>query len=182
MYIGDKLQALRKNQHMTLSQLAERSGVQLATLSRIENKKMVGTLESHLNIAKALGVDITQLYANIREDSPEDAEKEKKLAETFVHNDKASMQILTNKLLTKKMMPSLIRLEPNGKTTPEENTPGTEKFIFILEGKIDVHVGPEVSSLSKNSSLYFEASRKHYFVNAGAKVAKMLCICTPVAL
>ena len=182
MYIGDHIKNLRRQKHLTLVDLAKTSGVQIATLSRIENKKMVGTLESHLNIAKALGVDITQLYANIREGSREDEEKEKKLAETFVHNEKASMEILTTRLLNKRMMPCLLRIEPGGRTTPEENTPGTEKFIYVVEGKIEVHVGSEVSSLPKNSSLYFQASRKHHFVNAGAKAARMLCVCTPVAL
>src|SRR5689334_7173255 len=130
MYVGDQIKALRKQKQMTLVDLANTSGVQIATLSRIENKKMVGTLESHLNIAKALGVDITQLYANIREDSPKDRAKEKKLTESFVHNEKASMEILTTRLLTKKMMPSLLRIEPGGRTTAEENTIGAEKFIF----------------------------------------------------
>ncbi len=183
MFIGDHIKELRKQKHMTLVELAHKSGVQIATLSRIENKKMVGTLESHLNIAKALNVDVTQLYANIREDSSTEAkEKEKKLTESFVHNDKASMEILTTKLFSKKMMPSLIRIEPGGQTTPEENSVGTEKFIFVLEGKIEVSIDSQMTPLSKNSSFYFDAARKHYFKNTGAKVAKMLCVCTPVAL
>ena len=70
MYIGKRVQELRKVRGMSLTELAEKSGVQIATLSRIENMKMTGTLESHMNIARALGVDVTQLYsAIIREES-----------------------------------------------------------------------------------------------------------------
>ena len=48
MYIGEKLHAIRKAKRISLTELSEKSGVQMATLSRIENKKMVGTLESHM--------------------------------------------------------------------------------------------------------------------------------------
>ncbi|MCK5178412.1 MAG: helix-turn-helix transcriptional regulator, partial [Candidatus Omnitrophica bacterium] len=62
MYIGKRLRELRMAQGMSLSGLAEKSGVQIATLSRIEHLKMTGTVESHMNIARALDIDITQLY------------------------------------------------------------------------------------------------------------------------
>jgi len=61
MYIGEKLHAIRKAKRISLTELSEKSGVQMATLSRIENKKMVGTLESHMQIAKVLGIDVTEL-------------------------------------------------------------------------------------------------------------------------
>src|SRR5882757_9175179 len=69
MFIGSKMLALRKAKRMSLTELSQTSGVQLATLSRIENMKMVGTLESHIQIAKALGVDVTELYKDITRES-----------------------------------------------------------------------------------------------------------------
>lgn len=182
MYIGDKIKELRRQKNMTLLELSQKSGVQIATLSRIEHKKMVGTLESHMKIAQALNIDITSLYANIREENSKEKEKEKKFTESFVHNDKASLQILTTRLMNKKMMPILIRLEPGGKTTQEENNLGTEKFIFVLDGKIEVSVGKEKTQVGKNGSLYFDASLPHFFTNAGQSTAKALCVCTPIAL
>jgi transcriptional regulator with XRE-family HTH domain len=65
MYIGKKVQELRKAKGMSLSELASKSGVQIATLSRIEHQKMVGTLESHIHIARALDVDLCGLYRDI---------------------------------------------------------------------------------------------------------------------
>ena len=65
MNIGTNLKKHRKAKGLTLSALAETSSVQIATLSRIENLKMTGTLESHMKIAKALGVEITELYKGI---------------------------------------------------------------------------------------------------------------------
>ena len=44
MLIGEIIHRLRKEKKMTLVELAEKSGVALATLSRIENGRMTGTL------------------------------------------------------------------------------------------------------------------------------------------
>jgi phosphoribosylamine-glycine ligase len=56
---GEIIHGLRKEKKITLLELSEKSGVALATLSRIENGKMTGTLKSHMNICKTLEIDIT---------------------------------------------------------------------------------------------------------------------------
>jgi transcriptional regulator with XRE-family HTH domain len=183
MLIGNKIRDLRKAKRMTLTDLSKESGIQLATLSRIENNKMTGTLQSHMSIAKALGVNITEFYGDvIREESTIDLHQPSSPTDVFFHNDKASYEILTGKLFSKKMMPVLLKIEPEGRTTLEQGQAGAEKFVFVLEGNIEVAVGEERYSLSKHSTLYFDASTKHYIANAGKSSAKVLCISTPVVL
>ncbi|MBI5149492.1 MAG: helix-turn-helix transcriptional regulator [Candidatus Omnitrophica bacterium] len=183
MYIGKRVQELRKLKNISLTELAEKSGVQIATLSRIENMKMTGTLESHMNIARALGVDITQLYTSIiREESKAEVTTPRSTPDVFVHSEKSSYEILTSNVLGKRMMPVLLKIEPEGRTNTEQNRPGAEKFIFVLEGKIEVHVGEKAYSLSRSSSLYFDASLEHKFVNVGKTTARVICVGTPVAL
>ena len=183
MYIGKRLKELRKTQGMSLSDLADKSGVQIATLSRIEHLKMTGTLESHMNIAKALGIDITHLYIDIVKDKDKvDFKGSKSATDVFVHSDKSSYEILTSKVLSKKMMPILLKIEPNGKTNKEQNQIGTEKFVFVVEGKIEVTIDSETYTLSKSNTLYFDASLEHCLINIGKSTAKILCVSTPVAL
>ena len=184
MHIGNRLRELRQSHGFTLSQLAEKSGVQIATLSRIEHSKMVGSLQSHLNIAKALGVDITALYSHIIEKTapPPQIIGPTKQAEIFAHNEKASQEFLTGRVLNKKMMPVLLKIEPHGQTNKEQNKPGTERFIFVLEGKIQVHINREAFALSKGNTLYFDSSLEHHFENQGDVTAKVICVCTPVTL
>jgi transcriptional regulator with XRE-family HTH domain len=64
--IGDKIKSIRKEKKLSLTQLAELSGVQLATLSRIEHNKMCGTLESHARIAIALKISLSELYSDVK--------------------------------------------------------------------------------------------------------------------
>lgn len=184
MYIGRKLKEIRRLHKMTLKELSQKSCVQIATLSRIENEKMVGTLDSHMQIAKALGVDITQLYKDITsERSKIDLQPPKSNTDIFVHSNKSAYEILTGNVLQKKMMPILLKIDPKGKTNKEKNQLGTEKFIFVLEGRIDVHIVGEVYEIKKHNSLYFEASLDHFFVNKSTtKTVQIICVCTPVAL
>src|SRR5258707_7974519 len=102
MLIGDKLHEIRKAKKITLTELSQKSGVQLATLSRIENKKMTGTIESHMAIAKALGIDVVELYSSlIREQKQIEVSQATKGSEVFTHNEKSSFEILTKNVLSK---------------------------------------------------------------------------------
>ena len=183
MLIGKRVRELRKTQKIKLSELAEKSGVQIATLSRIEHQKMTGTLDSHMRIAKALGVEITELYSDIiREDKTIEVQTSRSENDVFVHNDKASYEILTQKVLSKKMMPVLLKLEPGGQTNKEQGPFGAEKFLYIMEGTVEIKIGKEPVTLNKNNSLYFDASLEHHFVNVGKSQAKILSVCTPATL
>jgi len=75
-----------------------------------------------------------------------------------------------------------VKIEPNGKTNKEQNQIGTEKFVSVSEGKIEVIVSGETYTLSKSNTLYFDASLEHCFINIGKSTAKVLCVSTPVAL
>jgi len=183
MYIGKKVKEVRESQGMTLSELAEKSGVQIATLSRIEHHKMTGTLESHMKIAEALGVDLPVLYSNIvKDESRIDLQAPDSKTDMFVHSDKSSYEILTNKVLSKKMMPYLLKIEPQGKTNCEENQVGSEKFIFVLDGYVEVNIGGVVYPLPQGNSLYFDSSVNHCIQNTSTQMAKVFCVVTPVAL
>ena len=183
MYIGNRIKELRKEKRFSLKELAEKSGVQIATLSRIEHLKMMGTVDSHMKIAQALGVDITQLYTNLSSSLETiNIKTSENKSDVFVANDKTSREILVTKALSKKMMPVLIKIEPKGKTKAERNPLGSEKFIYVLEGELCIYIKEETFTLSKTNSIYFDASLEHYFENKSHATAKALSITTPVAL
>ena len=183
MYIGNKLHALRKAKKISLTELSQKSGVQLATLSRIENMKMVGTLESHINIAKSLNIDITELYRDIDKlPSLLDFNDAQTRTDIFTHSEHSSCEILTKNVLQKKMMPALIRIDLKGKTNKEQNQAGTEKFIFVLEGSIEADIQGQKFALNKSNTLYFDGSLPHSFTNTGKTAARALCISTPVSV
>lgn len=171
---------------MSLTELAEKSGVQIATLSRIENQKMTGTLESHIQIAQAFGIDLTELYQDVKTETKHENKIEvlsnESLADVFNYNEKSSYEILTNKILTKKMMPTLLRVDPGGQTNIEVCQKTSEKFVFVLEGTLCVKIADKSYDLSPKNSLYFSADEKHQFINNSQSLAKAIVIVSPVQL
>jgi len=186
MQIGKRIKELRESKDMSLTDLAKTSGIQIATLSRIENLKMTGTLESHMNVAKALGIDLITLYSDIKNEIEQPQSpainKPHSAVESFTYNDRASYEILTSQLLKKKMLPIILRIDSDGKTNAEQGPVGAERFVFVLEGDVSIYIGKDSYSLKANSSLYFDASVEHYFENNGKKTAKMISVITPVVL
>lgn len=168
---------------MKLVELSEKSGVQLATLSRMEHGKMTGTVESHIQIARALGVDVTDLYRDLsREGADAEVMTERSIKDVFVHTQKAASEILAHNVSRKKMMPTLLKLEPAGRIAKEQAPWGTEKFLYVIDGRVDVHIREKIFPLKKHHSLYFDAGLEHWLENPGKAPAKALCVSTPVAL
>ena len=184
--VGGQLRALRKSQGIRLVELAKASGVDAATISRIETGRMTGTLECHMKLARALGAKLTQLYAEIEEAQAKGAvavQAPSARTEVYVHQaGKSSMAMLTTEVLKKKLMPVLITIEPGGSTHKEEAKVGTEKFIYVLEGELEAKVGEEIHHLKRRSTLYFDASLPHQLRNPGSKVVRCLAVTTPPAL
>jgi len=68
MSIGNTIKRLRKKKGITLKDMAKLTGIQVATLSRIENDKMEGDLNTYMLIAGGLDLKLSQLFAAIEED------------------------------------------------------------------------------------------------------------------
>ena len=183
MDISQKIRSLRKEKKLTLRQLSQASGVALATLSRIETGRMLGTIESHKSIASALGKTLSQLYSDIeKQEKPVEHQSLKNRTDLFLHNDKASYYMLTSNMLSKKMMPVILKIAPGGKTTPEQSTIETEKFIYVLKGQVGVIIADEGHALKKGETLYFNGNASHYIKNTGKEEAHAICVITPPAL
>jgi len=183
MHVGIIIKKIRKEKKMTLLELSKRSGVALATLSRIENGRMTGTLQSHMDICKSFEITLPELYKELPS-SKKTLEVQRKApkADIYVHDKKSSSEILASNTQNKKMMPILLKIVKGGQTAPEENKSGTEKFIYILDGKIETFIGENRYSLSKGDTLYFDASLSHKFRNTGAGEAQLVCVTSPTSL
>jgi quercetin dioxygenase-like cupin family protein/DNA-binding Xre family transcriptional regulator len=183
MNLGTTINKIRKEKKMTLVELAEKSGVALATLSRMENGKMTGTLESHMKICDALSVSLPELYKNLYPSKKAvDIQTKKSRTDVFIHDKKSSEEMLASKVLNKKMMPVLVKIARGGRTQKEETRSGIEKFIYIIDGKIEANIGEERYTLGRNDSLYFESNVVHYFRNIGASDARIISVVCPPTL
>jgi len=181
--LGERIRQLRKVKRLTIVEVAKATGIDQATLSRIENGRMTGTLDSHRRIADALGVRLTELYDSVMRQIAEAKDRKtlQKL-ETFSHSGGAVAELLTTGVLQKKMMPVLLKLKGKGHTETEELAFSSERFVYILKGSVSVILASDQKTLNQGETLYFNASLPHHFINRLKSESRILSIITPTSL
>ena len=184
MEVGERIRLLRKEQRLNLEDLAQRSGLALATLSRLENGKQVGTFRTHQKIAQALGMAVTDLYKGLERAEPPPAvvQEDSSEAESFNYDEKASAVLLANRVLGKRIFPQMLILQPRGKTAVEQYRLGTERWVYGLEGQVEVKLGRRRYRIGRGQALSFKGSVEHQFRNTGRSLAKAILVTSPVVL
>lgn len=180
MKVGSRVREIRKSKKITLVELSKTTGIAQATLSRIETENMIGTVESHRKIAEALGLSLAELYAPLDRRYEEILHSKKETPRKVVHQGRScQMELLTQEVTKKKITPLLVTLNGNGKTGTEQNERGVEKFVWVLDGEVEVGIEKENYPLKNGESLYFDASLPHRFANPKTKTAKLFVAVSP---
>lgn len=185
MELGDKLRLLRGN--MTQADLARRSAVDKAIISKIESGKMPGTVECHSKLAEVFGLKLSELYACLEEEKPAPAEFHSGLnGKTDSYQN--FLEIITAIPLSKKMLPTFITLKPQEEKFLEETLKKVERFIIIFDGEVEIEVENNIYCLrkelnsTKGDSLYSRSPKRHRIKNTGNSLAMALCVSAPPAL
>lgn len=180
MHVGEVIKKFRMEKKMTLAQLSKESGVALATLSRIENGRMTGTLDSHINICEALEITLPELYKYLPSSKKKLEVKtggsEPKIS---VHDKRSSFEVMASNIQNKKMLPILLRIAKGAHTNTEETKPGVEKFIYIMEGKVEAFIGENKYALAQGDTIYFDSSVPHHFKNTGIGETRLMVVSCP---
>lgn len=183
MTLGRKIREFRQQKDWSLAELSKRSGVALSSLSRIETGRMTGTLESHIQIAKSLGVRLAELYAGLDplggpllEVRPREAASEK------VQAGKAALTPFTGSSLQRKMFAALLTLAPRQTSRRDRGPAGGEEFLYVLRGRLDLVVGQEKARLNPGDTAYYLTSLPHQLTNPGGATAQALRVSSPPTL
>lgn len=133
MEINKGLKKLRGS--MTQSELSKISGVDKAIISKIESGKMSGTLACHKKIAEALGLKLSEFYHCLEDGKFHTAEfcpgHEKRVG---TYPD--FMEVLTNLPFSKKLLPSIITLQPLERISLAETDKEVERFFCFWKAKL----------------------------------------------
>lgn len=80
--LGKTIRRLRIERNWTLKELSDKTGIQPATLSRMENNKMIGSLDAFNALAEAFRMKLSELFQECEKDALESFEME--LMDTFI--------------------------------------------------------------------------------------------------
>ena len=184
MTIAEKIRSLREQRGWSQRGLAKRSELASGTLSHLETGKFRGDLDTHQKLARALGITLGELYRGVNgldlEGRSTPISPSSEAAETFQYNEKAQAVLLATQVFQKPFLPQLLRLQPGGQTHREQTRLGCERWVFVLKGLIDIHIGEQQHRLEPYGSIFFKASEPHQLTNAGESVAECLMVTSPV--
>jgi transcriptional regulator with XRE-family HTH domain len=175
--VGSRLREIRAERGLSIRALAEQSGLNVNTLSLIENGKTSPSVSTLLQAAAALNVPITAFFES---PTPPQAIVHQKAgdrqAAAFTHGAIAD---LGAGFARPDLVPFLVTLEPGADSgiTPIVHT-GLE-FVFCLEGRIGYQVNGQNFTLDVGDSLIFEAHLPHRWLNIGDVPSRSLLILCP---
>lgn len=179
--LGAALRGLRQARRLSLTDLAEATGISASFLSLVENGKSDITIGRLTRLIEYYGISITDLIPGPDAADP-DVVREGEWR--FLHSPDEGIDVfLLSSQRSRTMMPMIVVFEPGAGLADYGNHPG-EEFVHVLEGELHLEVeGAGPRRLRAGDSAYYRGDRPHLFRNAsGTDPLRVLCVDTPPPL
>lgn len=182
--LGPALRALRQSQGWKLRDVAERSGLSVSTLSKVERGQLSLTYDRLIQLAEGLDVDISTLFSGTlsgtssgsagrrsvtRRDEPEVVE-----TDNYLHH------YPNTDLLRRPFVPIVAELKAR---SLEEFGPlvrhSGEEFTYVLEGTVIVHTEHYApTTLEVGDSIHIDSNMGHAYVAGSDTPCRVLSVCS----
>lgn len=177
LIVGKRLRDLRTVKGYSLRTLAERSSLNINTLSLIENGKSSPSVSTLQQLSQALDVPIAAFFES------EPVEKEvvftpanQRPTQTF---GSTTMQNLAKDLINNVVQPFVVTLQPGMGSGDHTIVHTGFEFIYCLSGSIRYQVAQKEFIFHPGDSLVFESHKPHSWENTGDVSTQILLILYP---
>jgi len=172
--IGKKLKELRRQNDLTLEDLASRCELTKGFLSQVERNLTTPSIATLQDIVEALGTTLSEFFHE---------EEEKQIVfsvQDFFENEQDEYKIewVIPNAQKNEMEPILLTLYPRCKSQEMTSHHG-EEFGYVLKGSVTLVRGNKKYKLKAQETFYLDGSKGHYLYNHGNTDAKVLWITTP---
>ncbi len=175
--LGARIRALRVARGETLRQLAAKAGVTESFLSQVERGAASPSIASVQRIARALGQSIAELFA---EDEPAGSLVRVHDRRRIVYQGLGAVDEFLTRSTDGRLQVIMSTIEPGGGTGDEAYTHDSdEEVVIVLEGALDLWVGPEHYRLEAGDAVTHPSRVPHRNTNPGPGVARVLFCITP---
>lgn len=173
--IGQKIRDLRNQNGLTQQELADRTELTKGYISQLERGQVAPSVATLLDLIECLGSTASDFF---RETENEQIVFREQDYFEKIDDDGNSIQWTVPAAQKNQMETLLVKLRP-GTVLPEDKPHDGEEYGFVIEGKIQLHLGEQVYIVQKGESFYFEARKEHYIENPGTQEAKLVWVSTP---
>ena len=179
---GEKLTTLRDSLGLTVEQLAERSGCDVAVIEQLEAGELAPSLAPLIKITRALGCrlgtlldDDTQMGPIVtRADQSESVVRLRSLETGTADRGQLEFFSLAADKSSRHMEP--FRVVVQSGATRSLSTHEGEEVIYVLDGRIEVEYGKELHVLGAGDSIYYDSIVPHQVRAAGEDAATILAV------
>ena len=160
---------LRKNNNLTLEQLATSSGVSRSMLSQIERGQANPTLAVTFRIAQAFGISIGELVDQPWASSPIELVHGDDANNIFREDDECRIRTLSPLHMEKDIEFYELRIAPKARLSSAAHYEGTKELLTVASGSARVYSGDTECVLSEGDSAHYRADLQHTIENNGRK-------------
>jgi len=177
--IGSRIRAARLAKGLTLEQVAKSAGLTEGFVSKLERDQVAASVASLVGVCQAIGLRVGDLF------EPPSTNIVRSGEGSLVNfgGEKVQERLLTPGHQSHiEVLHSVI--EPGGSGGKELYALNCEvEFVFVIEGSIEIQLGPESITLSKGDSLTFKGSEPHTWRNASAaKGCQVVWVMAPATI
>lgn len=180
--VGEKIKTLRTNKGMSVEELADRSGLAVDQIQRIEENIDLPSLAPLIKIAKVLGVRLgTFLDSNVEEGPVVCRRSGQTDTISFSNNGLHAQRHMRYHSLSKSkadrhMEPFIIDVEATAESDFVLSSHEGEEFIMVLDGVMEISYGKNTYILEQGDSIYYDSIVPHHVHAYEGRAAKILAV------
>lgn len=180
-FIGRIIKQLREEQNLSIEVLAQRSGIELAKFTEIENGNVIPSIGVMIKISRALGQRLGTLLdggenlgAVITRAADNKPKGEVLSGGAMGYNSHMDFYSLAQGKHDRSMEPMIVRLSEKKEDALSEHE--GEEFIYVLSGVVEIKYGKQCHTLTKGDSIYYDSIVPHQVYSGSHEEAEILAV------
>lgn len=175
--LGKTVQRLRKAYNLSLSELAEQSGVAKSIISQIERNETNPTLATIWRLSQALDVSIERVLATSDEEPFIDKSTRSDTPILVSDDGKMRLAIIGWIKTVEWLQWYDFQADPGGVLESEPHQRGSVECLSVLEGELEVEVGGAVETARSGDTLRYRCDKPHVIRNRSKAPAHATMVC-----
>lgn len=178
--VGSRLQALRRAQGITLSELARDTGYTTGYLSQVENGATVPSISALADLAGALESDVSSFFPVADEPRINVSRAADPNKLRVAPNAGEEYEVLTHRGPDSAFTALIHRIYPTREMVRYRHA--GERFALILSGTVRLTIAGEAHDLGPGDTIHYSSHPEHEFVVTSNGPAELLWFVSPAIL
>lgn len=175
LIVGEKIHRVRKDRHLTLKELANRSGVSAAHISELERGRISPTVATLVKISEALGKAVSFFLPDeelhtIRVTSGDEQE--------VISSEKCTRRVLSKGVYGSKLIARHLELDQGGEVEKPQEVFLGESLAVILKGEVEIIMNEERHRLREGDTIHMRGGLPKLMRNTGKTKAELIFVRT----